>query len=111
LSNKCSVNNNGGIAFWRNHIIQYKKSNASLKAYCEVFNLDIDAFERWRDRILFDKTIIQDAELVDVSLGQTSSDFIDLILPNNFVLRLTDGFNPNLLKDVVSTLTGELHDN
>ena len=111
MSNKCGVKNNGGVAFWRNHIIQYKKSNASLKSYCEVFNLSVDAFESWRDKILFDKTIVQDAELVEVSLSQASPDFIDLILPNNFALRLRDGFNPNLLKYILSTLNGELYDN
>jgi len=111
LSNKSNVRNNGGVAFWRNHIIQYKKSNASLKAYCEVFKLNADTFESWRDKILFDKTIVQDTELVEVSLDRTSSEFIDLILPNNFALRLRDGFNTNLLKDIISTLTGELYDN
>jgi hypothetical protein len=86
--------------FWRHHIQAWQTSGLSQRAYCKKNDLKEYRFSKWKNRLVKDN----DSHFVRVPVPVTIKRSMKVFSPNGFRVDIEEGFDPILLKKLLSVL-------
>lgn len=96
------------LEFWRLVIEEFESSDKSIKEQCEENDIALGQYYNWRRKV---RESEQDESAVFVELDSAdplggSFDEVGVCLEygKNFVIRLSEDFNPTVLKSVMKVL-------
>lgn len=96
-----------GAQFWTEHIQQWAASGLSRRRYCNDNGLSYWTFREWQKRQ--SKGAKGGADLVrlqrEIITGDaTFRSSIEILLPGSIIIRVTRGFDAELLRDLIREL-------
>ena len=91
--------------FWNDHIHRFRRSGQSRREYCLAENLSYWTFGDWQKKI--EKN--PDEKMVKISRRVHSSNnnrqsFIDIVVAEKVSIRIAQGFDGELLRDLLNEL-------
>ena len=91
--------------YWKDHVVRYRKSGQSLKQYCLTEELSYWTFREWLKKL----EMAVDSKLVKISRyenEQTNNhqSYLEIIVSKKISIRVVQGFNGELLRDVLNEL-------
>lgn len=86
--------------FWRHHIQAWQTSGLSQRAYCKKNNLKEYRFSKWKNRLVNDNA----SHFVRVPVPVPIKRSMQVFSPNGFRVDIEEGFDPILLKKLLSVL-------
>ena len=84
--------------FWKKHILNWKQSGQNQSQYCRSNNLNKNSFSKWKTEL--EGTAYSFVEIPSSDIF--SKPELELIIGNEFKIKLSSGFDPNLLKKIIS---------
>lgn len=93
---------------WRHHIDACKKSGLSQTAYCREHHLNKSTFFRWKKKLSRMQQLSTPVSLVPIQIqsAHSKSDTpINLVIDNRYRVELSNGFDPDGLKNVLDVLS------
>jgi transposase len=98
------------IRHWQAHVTAQKQSGLSRAEYCRQHQLSYHAVTYWTRRLSTPTS--QETTLVPVTFtssikinsAPTAGSVLKVILPNKIAVEVDDGFSPNTLTKLLSTL-------
>ena len=97
--------------FWSQHVNCWKKSDETQRSYCKKHNISYDSFSKWKRRIQSRNMNLIEVDLQNVSTlksVQTNCEYLELIINEKIKLKLSENFNPAILKKVISCVGDNL---
>jgi hypothetical protein len=91
-----------GVDFWRQHVDQYHREGIGQAAYCRQHDLVVHRFGYWYRKL----SSGQSSSWLPVEIKQTQKAVtaIDLVLGSDRIVRVTEGFDARLLKQIIATV-------
>jgi hypothetical protein len=89
--------------FWRHHIQAWQTSGLSQRAYCQKNNIKEYRFSKWKNRLVKDNCashFVRVALPVPVPIKRG----MQVFSPNGFRVDIEEGFDPVLLKKLLSVI-------
>lgn len=91
--------------YWKDHVDRYRKSGQSLKQYCLTEELSYWTFREWVKKL----DMAVDSKLVKISRQENEQtnnhqSYLDIIVSKKISIRIVQGFNGELLRDVLNEL-------
>lgn len=92
--------------FWQQHIRKWEDSGLSQRKYCEINNINHNAFA-WRRNSFKDKK--NGMDFTKIATGKVrdaiaADNRLELIINNTVSLKIGNGFNPDTLRLVLEAL-------
>lgn len=96
---------------WKEHIKAWEKSELTQKAYCKSHQLSVANFYYWKKKFLHNpgtsKSKFYPLAIPDLSENEykaSNSSVCIHVSKQRFSVSVSEGFNPDLLKNVISAL-------
>jgi len=92
--------------FWKLHVTQFNKSGLNRRQYCTAENLSYWTFRDWQkklDAVLNNEKFIKISHRTHPKINEPQS-AIEIIVSQKISIRLTHGFDGELLRNVISEL-------
>lgn len=88
-----------GVEYWQRHVDRCRHEGTSQAAYCRQHGLVLHQFGYWHRKLATQQT----ARWLPVEIEESAEVFstIDLVLGRDRVVRLSEGFNAALLKQII----------
>ena len=91
--------------FWKEQIARFQQSGQSCKAYCLSENLSYWTFRDQLKKI----EVVRDEKLVRIpgkinSQRNNSQSFIEIIISQKISIRIAQGYDAELLRNVINSL-------
>lgn len=98
--------NHKRLDFWNNQIKSWKESGLSQSEYCRQNNIDEQLFSKWKIRL--SKNNENKFVRVPVKLKNSFSNLseIELLIKENYTIKVHSGFNPETLKRLIKVIEG-----
>jgi len=88
--------------FWKNHVVAWKKSGFSKQQYCTQHDLKKSTFAYWARKLA--PTIKNTGFIRVPSFPSKQAQCIEVIIDEKLRIRISEGFEPELLIKVLKTL-------
>lgn len=92
-------------AIWGRHILNWKNSGITQKAYCFENKLNLSTFHYWRKKFSDQpqKTSLLPVQVIQEELATRNSG-VSLILKSGEHIQVEENFNPRVLKQLICAL-------
>ena len=97
-------------SYWKQQIEQWQQTGLSQAEYCRRNNLKHHQLAYWRKRCLKTESAVSFAavhleDLLDIPAPPNQAS-LAVVIDNQFKVEVTEGFDPQLLRQVIAALRG-----
>jgi hypothetical protein len=97
-----------GREHWQAHMQAWQQSDQTQAAYCEQHGINRNTFVYWRKRFKADRSSVKLVQIPTIlSRKPGGCCTLRLIVNEQFVIEVEDGFNPSTLASVIEVVRGQ----